>query len=116
MTDLLSRNETPEWREAAVDRALRAEELGGDAEYALLRKIREHHPGRPTLSVRLPSRTRYRAYLSEHAQGVRSLIAAEHFTAGRRNERRLMLAWHAFWRAEEQVEAVMVPAMMDPQI
>lgn len=116
MTDRSSRDEAPVWREAAVDRALSAEELGGDAEYALLRAIREHRPDRPTLSVRLPSRTRYRAYLSEHAQGVRSLIAAEHFAAGRRSERRLMLAWHSFRWSAERVEAAMVPAMVDPQV
>lgn len=83
----------PDWRAAAVDRALKAEEVGGDAEYALVRAARRALPGSPTLSVAVPSGPRYRAYLAE--RGARSLLPAGHWRLGRWDGLSPEFSWHS---------------------
>ena len=99
-----------------MDHALQMEGIGGDAEYALLRTIREHNPGCQTLTLRLPSRGRYRSFLSEQGESVRTLMGAEHFSIGHGGGLRLQLAWHAFHRIGGEVEAVVVPGSVDRSV
>jgi hypothetical protein len=91
-----------------VDLGLRAEEAGGDAEYALARAVGRALPGSPTLSVALPSPSRYRAYLA--GRGACSLLPAGHSRLSRWDGLYPEFSWHSLTHEGIEVEAATFPS------
>lgn len=108
MSDRLS-DEAPCWREAAMARALRAEEMGGEAEYALVRAIRESLPESPTLSINIPSASRYRVYLTEPGRGAWDLLPAEHSRLSRWDGLCSEVSWHGMSHEGARFEVAVFP-------
>lgn len=99
-----------QWREEAVSRALNAEASDGDAEYALLGAIRDALPGRPTLSLRVPSGSRYWEYLARPERRSARLIAAEHSRLDRWDGLSVEVSWHSVSYRGFEVELASFPS------
>lgn len=99
-----------DWREAAMNDALRVRASRGKPEEALLGRIRQHLPGYATINV-YPERRQLVRFLEEQTQNLRSVLPASHGyeSASETDVFWPYLGWYqAAWRGTD-IEIVLVP-------
>lgn len=102
-------NVGPDWREGAIDEALKAEAWAGDGAYSLLRRIRRHAPDLAPLTIDGLEPSRYRSFLRERTERRRGLLPAEHEKYDYDDRLVPAFSWHAVSWEGHDLELVVPP-------
>ena len=109
--DTLTLDKQTNWRNVALNNALRAEAFGDNCEDALLRDIRRSRPGGATLMMYL-DRVQLRRFLEGEAAPIRSLVPGADGFRGQSGEEEVV-SYVAWWAAEwrgHALEVALVPS------
>lgn len=103
-------NSTEQWRDEAMNDALRMESRRGRGEEALLRHIRRHRPGEATFSL-YPDRLQLMRFLTQEATDQRSLLSGSHDYESNNDTDVYWpyLGWYELWWKGARLEVILAP-------